>query len=207
LALKSNHIAEPRFDQLFVRFQTKQFRFRHEPHAERDFQRKRSAAPLDDVDRQFRVLPRFELVFRDVKIAAVDLPQPDVRRTDQKFAFRVLEKSHRFLVVRDEHVFVVAVMVEHHFVVFASEARFFVAAERGVRRVIVIAVDPDATGFDGARNLIKLVRVARPDARAETVKRVVGDFDRFGFVFESRHRRDRTEDFFLENAHFVVSFD
>ena len=30
-----------------------------------------------------------------------------------------LEKSHRFLVVRDEHVFVVAIMVEHHFVVFA----------------------------------------------------------------------------------------
>ena len=30
-----------------------------------------------------------------------------------------LEKSHRFFVVRDEHIFVVAVMVEHHFVVFA----------------------------------------------------------------------------------------
>ena len=66
-------------------------------------------------------------------------------------------------------------MVEHHFVVFASEAALFVAAERGVRRVIVIAVDPDATGFDGSWDLIKLVRVARPNACAQAVKRVVGD--------------------------------
>ena len=57
-------------------------------------------------------------------------------------------------------------MVEHHYVVFASEARFFVAAERGVGRIIVIAVDPDAAGFDGARDLIKLVRVACPNACA-----------------------------------------
>ncbi len=98
-----------------------------------------------------------------------------------------LEKSHCFLVVRDEHIFVIAVMVEHHFVVFASEARFFVAAKRRVCRVIVIAIDPDATGFNGSRNLVKLVRVARPNARAKSVKRVVGDFDGFGFRFESRY--------------------
>ena len=77
-----------------------------------------------------------------------------------------LEKSHRLFIVRDEHIFVVAIMVEHHLVVFAPEAALFVAAERSVRWVIVIAVDPDASGFDGSRNLIKLMRVARPDARA-----------------------------------------
>jgi hypothetical protein len=118
-----------------------------------------------------------------------------------------LEKSHRFFVVRDEHIFIVAIMVEHHFVVFAPETRFFVAAERSVRRVIVITVDPDATGFNGSWNLIKLVRVARPDACAQAVKRVVSDFDGVGFVFESRHGRDRTEDFFLKDAHLVMTFD
>ena len=87
---------------------------------------------------------------------------------------------------RNEHIFRLAIVVEHHFMIFASEARFFVAAEWSVRRIVVIAVDPDASGFDSARNLIKLVRVARPDARAETVKRIVGDFYGFRFVFESR---------------------
>lgn len=118
-----------------------------------------------------------------------------------------LEEAHRLFIVGNEHIFVVAVVVKHHFVIFSAETALFITAERRVSGIIVIAIDPDASGFDGARDLVKLVRVACPDSRAETVKRVVGDFDRFGFVFESRDRSHGTEDFFLKHAHFVVTFE
>ena len=37
-------------------------------------------------------------------------------------ANHTLEKSHRFLIVRDEHVLCLTIMIEHHQVVFAAEA-------------------------------------------------------------------------------------
>ncbi len=98
-------------------------------------------------------------------------------------------------------------MVEHHFVILAAEARLFVAAERGVCRVIVVAIYPDAAGLDGTRDLVELVSVARPDTRSEAVERVVGYLDSVGFVLERCYGSNRAEYLFLEDTHLVVAFE
>ena len=98
-------------------------------------------------------------------------------------------------------------MVEHHFVILASEAGFFAASERGVGGVIVVAIYPDTTGFDSTRDLVELVCVAGPDAGTEAVKRVVSDRDGVGFILECGDGRDRAEDLFLEDSHLVVAFE
>jgi hypothetical protein len=50
----------------------------------------------------------------------------------------------------DQHVLHLLVVVEHHLVVLAPDARLLVAAERRMRRIGVEAVCPDATGLDRA---------------------------------------------------------
>ena len=87
------------------------------------------------------------------------------------------EEAQLVLVHRDEHVLDLAVVVEHHLVRLTAVARLLVAAEGRVRRVGVVAVDPDAARLDRARHLVRLVRVARPDAGAQAVDGVVGDGD------------------------------
>ena len=98
-------------------------------------------------------------------------------------------------------------MVQHHLVVFATDARLLVATEGGVSRVLVVAVGPHAAGLDGAAHAVGDVAVAAPDAGAEAVQGVVGDFEGFGFVLEGGHGEHRPEDFFLEDAHLVVALE
>ena len=52
---------------------------------------------------------------------------------------RASEEAQLVLVERDEHVLGLAVVAQHHLVRLAAEARLLVAAERGVRRVGVVA--------------------------------------------------------------------
>mmetsp|Transcript_22781 Transcript_22781/g.67000 ORF Transcript_22781/g.67000 Transcript_22781/m.67000 type:complete len:201 (-) Transcript_22781:1207-1809(-) len=116
---------------------------------------------------------------------------------------RASEEAQLVLVERDEHVLGLAVVAQHHLVRLEAEARLLVAAERGVRRVGVVAVDPDAARLDGARHRVHLVGVAGPHARAEAVDGVVGDGDRLVLGFEGDHPRDRPEDLLLEDLHAV----
>mmetsp|Transcript_27116 Transcript_27116/g.79141 ORF Transcript_27116/g.79141 Transcript_27116/m.79141 type:complete len:412 (-) Transcript_27116:686-1921(-) len=118
---------------------------------------------------------------------------------------RCLKEAELGLVVRDEHVFGLAVVVEHHLVCLATEARLLVAAERRVRRVGVVAVDPDAARLDLARHRVRLVGVARPHAGAEAVHRVVCDGDGLLLVPEGGDARDGAEDLLLEDLHVVCA--
>ena len=65
------------------------------------------------------------------------------------------------------------------------------------------AVDPHAACLNGARHLVRLVHVARPDAGAESVDGVVGDGDGLLLRLEGGDGRDRAEDLLLEDAHVV----
>src|SRR5699024_11883561 len=58
------------------------------------------------------------------------------------------EEALRPLRVGDEQVLGLLVVVEHHAVVLAAEAGLLVAAERRVRRVLVVGVGPHAPGRD-----------------------------------------------------------
>src|SRR5262249_26312248 len=97
-----------------------------------------------------------------------------------------LEKSHRFLIVRHKHVLGLTIVVEHHLVILASKARFLVPAKWSVSRVAMIIVYPDAAGLDRTWDPIKLVRIACPDARTQTIKCVIRDLDSLGFVLKCR---------------------
>src|SRR6202795_850609 len=98
-------------------------------------------------------------------------------------------------------------MVEHHLVVLAADAGLLVATERRVRRVEVEAVRPDAPSLDSATHAERGIHIATPDTGTESVQRVVGDGQRLLLILESGHREYRTEDFFLENAHLVISLE
>ena len=76
-----------------------------------------------------------------------------------------------------------------------------------MRGVGVVAVGPDAAGLDGAAHAVGDVAVAAPHAGAQAVERVVGNGQGFGFVLEGGHGQHGAENFFLEDAHFVVSLE
>mmetsp|Transcript_22780 Transcript_22780/g.66995 ORF Transcript_22780/g.66995 Transcript_22780/m.66995 type:complete len:305 (-) Transcript_22780:714-1628(-) len=118
---------------------------------------------------------------------------------------RASEEAQLVLVERDEHVLGLAVVAQHHLVRLEAEARLLVAAERGVRRVGVVAVDPDAARLDLARHRVRLVGVARPHAGAEAVHRVVCDGDGLLLVPEGGDARDGAEDLLLEDLHVVCA--
>ena len=89
----------------------------------------------------------------------------------------------------------------------ATDAGLLVAAERRMRGVGVVAVRPDPSRLDGAAHPVAGIAVARPNTRAETVERVVGDRQRFGLGLEGRHREHGPEDLLLEDAHLVVALE
>jgi hypothetical protein len=88
------------------------------------------------------------------------------------------EEPERLRAVADQQVLRLLVVVEHHLVVLATDAALLVAAERRVRRVDVVAVGPDAAGLDAAAEPVGGVDVARPDAGAQAVERVVRQLQR-----------------------------
>src|SRR5271166_5401539 len=113
------------------------------------------------------------------------------------------EEAERLRRVADEEVLGLLIVVKHHLVGLAPDAGLLVAAERRMGRVGVIAVGPDAPGLNRTTEAIGPIAVAGPDSGAEAIQGVVGDFQRFRVVLELRHRNDRAEDFFLEDAHLI----
>src|SRR5581483_8260020 len=117
------------------------------------------------------------------------------------------EEAELLLAVADQHVLGLLIVVEHHPVGLASDARLLVAAERRVRRIGVIAVGPHAARLDGAAEAIATVDVAAPDAGPKAVERVIGDRERLLVGLEGRDRHYRSEDLLLEHAHLVVALE
>src|SRR5690606_38408463 len=97
-------------------------------------------------------------------------------------------------------------MVEHHFMVLPSNSRLLVTSKWCSRRVRVVLVYPNSTRLDGSRYLVQLMCIARPHACTQTVNRIVGDLNSFGFVFESGYCQNRSENLFLEDSHLVMTF-
>jgi hypothetical protein len=99
-----------------------------------------------------------------------------------------LKEPKRFGAIAHQHILGLLVMVEHHLVVLTPNARFLVAAEGRMRRIEVVAIGPYSSRLDAAAHAIGTIDVAGPHARAETVKRFVGDLKRVGLVLEGGHR-------------------
>src|SRR5437764_15492706 len=79
---------------------------------------------------------------------------------------RSLEEPKRFGAVRDQQILGLLVMIEHLAMVFATDTGLLVTAERGMRRIEVIAVGPHPTRLDLASHAITGVCIARPHAGA-----------------------------------------
>ena len=77
------------------------------------------------------------------------------------------------------------------------------AAEAPTRRVVMVAVHPDAAALERAADAVLTVDVARPDARPQAVGGVIRQRDRLCLVFEGGDRKHRPEDFVSENLHVV----
>ena len=86
-----------------------------------------------------------------------------------------LEEAQLVRAVTDQQVLGLLIVVQHHAVVLASDARLLVAAEGRVGGVGVVAVGPDSTGLDAATKAVGAVDIAGPDSGAEAVEGVVGD--------------------------------
>src|SRR5580704_14327801 len=117
------------------------------------------------------------------------------------------EEAQRLGAVAHQHVLGLLVVIEHHLVRLAPDARFLVAAERGMRGIGVVAIGPHASRLDAAAQAVCKIDVARPHTGPEAVERVVGDFERLLGRVESRHRHHRPEDLLLEDAHLVVALE
>src|ERR1700683_1434465 len=109
--------------------------------------------------------------------------------------------------VADQQVLGLLIMVQHHLVGLAADARLLIAAKRRVGRIGMVAVGPHPTRLDGAAEAVAAVGVAAPDSGAEAVEGVVGDRQGFGLVLEGSHRHHRPEDLLLKHAHLVVALE
>src|SRR6185436_6028659 len=117
------------------------------------------------------------------------------------------EETELLRAVADQQVFGLLVVIQHHLVGLAADTRLLVTAERGMRRIGMVAIGPDAACLDGAAETIEPARIAAPDTGAETVERVVGDRKRFVVILEGRDRNHRSENLLLEDAHLVVALE
>src|SRR6187549_262324 len=81
-----------RLDQVLRFLVSEDPRFCDKSHAKRDLKRKACPAAGDNINREFRMLPKLELVLCHIKIAARNLAQPNIGRADNEFSLRV---THR----------------------------------------------------------------------------------------------------------------
>ena len=70
--------------------------------------------------------------------------------------------------------------------------------------MIVVAVDPDGSGLERARNLMRAANIVGPDRSGEAVGRVVALQDRVVLVLERNHRGDGSEDLLARDPHVVL---
>src|SRR5687768_2126114 len=101
------------------------------------------------------------------------------------------EEAEGLAAVADQEVLGLLVVVEHHLVRFATDARLLVATEGGMSRIGMVAVRPDATRLDGATEPIGAIAVAGPHAGAEAIEGVVRNRQGVVLVLEGRDGDDR----------------
>src|SRR5580692_16062 len=118
-----------------------------------------------------------------------------------------LEEAELLGAVAHQQVLGLLIVIEHHAMGFAANARLLVSAKRRMRGIGMIAVDPDATGLNCTAKMVAAVGIAAPQSGTEPVERIVGDFQGVRFVLECGHRDYGSEDFFLEDAHAVVALE
>src|SRR6476646_8008157 len=104
-----------------------------------------------------------------------DIDTPHRRWGGTGQSSRGSEEAELVLAIAHQHVLGLLIVVEHHLVVLAADTRLLVATERRVRRVLMVAVRPDAPGLDSATHAERSIHVAAPDTGTESVERVVGD--------------------------------
>src|ERR1019366_10256532 len=71
----------------------------------------------------------------------------------------------------------------------------------------MVAIGPHSPSLDGPAKAGGAGASASPDSGAKPIERVVGDGERLFIVLEFRHRKNGSENFFLEDAHLVVAFE
>src|SRR5262249_25491775 len=86
-----------------------------------------------------------------------------------------LKEAKRFWTIAHQKVLGLLIMIEHHLMGLAPNARLLVAAERGMRRIEVIAVSPHPSSLNSPAKAVGAVAIARPKASAKPIKRIVGD--------------------------------
>src|SRR5262249_33513550 len=148
--------------------------------------------------------------FRDGKVAARRMPSRRHVQSERSSLSRTSSASEEAKLLRavaDQQILGLLIVVEHHLMGLATDARLLVAAERRVRGIGVIAIGPDAAGLDRAAEAVAAIGVAAPDAGAEAVQRVVGDRQGFVIGLEGRDRYDRAKDLLLEDPHLVVPLE
>src|SRR5438445_13723052 len=69
---------------------------------------------------------------------------------------------------------------------------------------MVVAVDPTVAGSQLRRDAMRLLDIARPDARREPINAVVGFRNQLIRVFEGNRRDHRPEDFLPYDLHVFV---
>src|ERR1700687_276204 len=93
----------------------------------------------------------------DVTRLTIGRPPPRIiKKACTKYAVHALPSTFQFAseeaeclrAVTDQHVLRLLIVIEHHLVRLAADARLLVATERGVRRISVVAVGPHAAGLD-----------------------------------------------------------
>src|SRR3569623_573194 len=89
------------------------------------------------------------------------------------------EEAKLLRAVADQEVLGLLIVIKHHLMGLAPNARLLVAAECRVRGIGVVAIGPDPASLDGAAEAVAAVGVAAPDAGPQAVQRVVGDLQRF----------------------------
>src|SRR5579883_2911857 len=72
-------------------------------------------------------------------------------------------------------------------------------------RIEVVAIGPNAPGFDVSPHAIRTGQVACPNTSTQAVQGVVGYFECLTLILEGRQREHRPKDLFLEHAHLVIS--
>ena len=70
----------------------------------------------------------------------------------------------------------------------------------------MVAVHPYTTGFDATAHTVCKVSITSPYTGTQTELSIVGNCQRFCFVFKGGHTDYRSKNFFLEYAHVVVTF-
>src|ERR1700691_3325712 len=118
-----------------------------------------------------------------------------------------LEEAQRLGAVADQNVLRLLGMVEHHRMSLSADSGLLVAAEGCMRRIRMIAIGPDPACLDAAAETIGGVQIPGPRSCAQSVQRVIGDFQRLLGGIEDRYRHHRPEDLLLEHSHFVVPFE